>query len=173
MKYVPFTLQIELFPVEPGKRSENTRELQTISRLVYTALSSITTINLAMPGSGQEASFGQFDSYTNGLSITPQFGEQPPKLMITAFNLVTTDAISEQPEPQMTIISNGTTWTGYGGQHHWDSLPSTTTETEVKNLKTTLESAINASLPAVYDYKILAINYNGIKWGDRGFHFPK
>lgn len=173
MKYVPFTAYIEVFPTEPGKRTENVRELQKFATYIYDAIDGIATINLALPeGSGQTSS-GMPRGLTSACGITPQIGEQPPKLMVTGFNLVDTTNDSIQTEPTMTIITNGTTWTGYGGAHHFDQNPETTVTNEVKALKTTLESAIDLSLPAVYTYSIISINYNGIKWGDRGLTFPR
>ncbi len=173
MKYVPFTVYIEIFPTEPGKRTENVRELQKFATYVYDSLDGITTINLAKPEGGGQTSAGMPRGLTSACAVTPQIGEQPPKLMLTGFNLVSTDNDSIQTEPTMTIIANGTTWTGYGGAHHFDQNPESTVTNEVKALKSILEAAITAGVPAVYEYSILSMEYNGIRWGYKGLSFPQ
>jgi len=192
-KQVPFTVHIKIFPQRPGKRTENMRELQRIASLISDSVvdaevgterwSSGDTINVATPSGGQ--SYGgsdagptgsvssRFSDLSYGGAVVPQFGDAPPQVRITGF--YTSSSANNQPHPDTTLVHAGQTLTRAGGAHPWETggNPTSTIETEVKALKTFLETNITAGLPSSITYKIFRIEYSGIVWGDRGHHFPK
>ncbi len=61
---------------------------------------------------------------------------------------------------------------GAGGSQSYRTNPSATVEAEVKALKVILDSVIAAKTPND-DMTVFRIDYKGITWGDRGFHFPR
>jgi hypothetical protein len=173
MRYVPFTLYVAVYP-KGEKRFEIIRDLHKISKLVYDGLLTVTNVNIATPGGGQEQNYkgsnGGFSGYVNGCAAVPQFGESPAQLRITGFYGVTS---SNQPTfVADSIISNGVEYEGFR-QHKHDSVPTSTVNSEVKALRTALNNKINAVLPGTVDHKIIKIDYNGIVFGQKGYHFPE
>jgi len=176
MKMVPFTVHIEVVPERPGKRFEYLRSLSKISVLVYDALAAVTDLHVAQPGGGQNAQFGDIDrraalgSYASGTAIKPQFGETPAQLMLTGFYEVDAENVQQWSNTQR--FSGNEVYSG-AVAHANDATPQTATDNEVKALKTALESAINGAMPAGITWRIFRLDYAGIVYGDRGFHFPR
>jgi hypothetical protein len=53
-------------------------------------------------------------------------------------------------------------------------MPSTNVNDEVKALKAIINTAIaNPNLPSSANAKLFRLDYNGVIYGDRGFHFPR
>ena len=170
MKWVPFTVHIKISPVYSGKKFEKWRDMQKIANSVYEALESIVpdTINIALPGGGQHSSSNGMSGLTNGMAVKPQFGETPAQLQITGFYKSTNK--NTQPHPELNRIHAGDNVTGQN-QHSWESNPVSIQNSEVIALKSALETAIDNALPDL-NYKIFRIDYSGVIYGDRGYHFP-
>lgn len=174
-KQVPFTLHVRVVPARPGKRFEYIRDLQKISQLVYDSVSAINGVQVAIPGGGQAQSFGAtslggFSNYVNGCAVKPQFGENPAQLMLAGF--YESNGSNAQPYSDKTVISGGSEQEGPGA-HAYDDTPTSTIDNEVKTLKEAFETAITAALPDGVEYSIFRIEYSGIVYGQKGFHFPR
>lgn len=176
MKWVPFTVHIKITPATPGKRFENWRDMQKIANLVYESLEAISpdTVNIAIPGGGQHRSFsgkqkGGIGGMVNGTAVKPRFGDFPAQLMLTGFYKSETQNL--QPYSELERIHCGNVMYG-PGEHSWDDTPTSTIDTEVSSLKLALETAIDAGIPGNIFYKIYRIDYSGIIYGNRGYHFP-
>lgn len=171
MKWVPFTLHMKILPNISGKRFENWRDMQKIAEQVYLALETLApdTINIAIPGGGQQRSYCGFSSTVNGTAVKPQFGDTPAQLQITGFNK--SESKNYQPHPDLMRIHAGEVMTG-PNQHSWETGPSTTVDDEVRQLKSQIEAAVIANVPSDMIVKIFRIDYSGITYGDRGYHFP-
>lgn len=175
-RFVPFTVHIRVVPPRPGKRFEYIRALQKISYLVYNAIAGLANIEVASPGGGQQQSFGGTDfggwgGYVAGTAIKPQFGETPAQLQLTGFYNVSAD--NSPPWSDEDLIHTNSAMSGQIGAHAWDATPQSTIDTEVLALKNALTVAIAAALPATIEFSIFRIDYSGIVYGDRGFHFPQ
>lgn len=176
MRWVPFTAHIKIYPAFPGKRFENWRDMQKIANLVYSGLETLvpSMISIASPGGGQHRSFGGTEGgglsgLANGCAAKPQMGETPAQLMITGF--FKSDLKNNQPHPELERIHAGEILLGPGA-HGWEVNPESSVNDEVLTLKTAMEMAITAALPGTVDYKIFRIDYSGVIYGDRGYHFP-
>lgn len=177
MKWVPFTAHIKIIPANPNKRFAHWRDMQKIANLAYDGLVTLVpgTINIAQPGGGQHRSFGGTDFGGNsglayGCAVKPQFGETPAQLQITGFYKST--ATNLQPHPTLERIHAGEVLNGPGA-HSWDANPVTTIDNEVKALKAAMEGAITTALPGGVSFNIFRIDYSGVIYGDRGYHFPR
>jgi hypothetical protein len=172
MKWVPFTVHIKISPINVGKRFEKWRDMQKIANSVYEAielLSYANIISIASPGGGQQSSSNGMSSLKNGTAVKPQFGETPAQLQITGFfNSVSKNI---QPHSELKRIHAGDVVSGQN-QHSWESNPSSNVNNEVAILKTALEASIADALPDL-TYKIFRIDYSGVIYGDRGYHFPQ
>ncbi len=176
MKWVPFTMHIKIIPANPNKRFAYWRDMQKIANLAYDGLETLVpdTINIAQPGGGQHRSFGGTDrggmsGLAYGTAVKPQFGESPAQLQITGFYKSSTANI--QPHPELERIHAGEVLSGPGA-HAWDANPVSGVDNEVKALKTAIESAISSALPGSVTFTVFRLEYAGIIYGDRGYHFP-
>lgn len=175
---VPFVVHIRVVP-NRGKRFETIRSLQRVARLIYgggdgvSGLKGETAIEIARPGGGQASGFEGHDmtDYSPGCAVKPQFGQSPAQLMIAGFYLVD-NAKNTQPWADRTITHAGAYFTGAGGANAARTNPETAVATQVKNLKTLIDSVIAAEV-AGEQVEVFRIDYRGITWGDRGFHFPR
>ncbi len=173
-KWVPFTAHIEITPNRgAGKRQEIWRDMQKIATNIYQALSGETTLHLANPGGGQHTSrsghgHGGMGGMTAGMAAKPQIGEAPAQVMITGFYESQTPNIQPQPEKQ--LISTNEIWTGPGATPHLVN-PVNTISNEVLACKNTIENAIMTDLPNL-EFEIFRLDYSGITYGDKGYHFP-
>lgn len=173
MRFVPFTAHVKVTPFR-GKRFETLRDLQKISEMVYEGILNATGANVAIPGGGQHRNYvgsnGGFGGYVNGCAVKPQFGESPAQLMITGFHEVSTKNNPVYTDKE--VLHTGQDLEGVGS-HSYDATPQSSVDTGVKDLKSALESAINAEVSGLFTYQIFRIDYNGVTYGDRGFHFPR
>lgn len=179
MKWVPFTVHIRIVPdhgsgVLKSKRFEYWRDMQKLSTMAYDGLIDESTIQVATPGGGQQTSASGFRAggtggMTAGTAAKPQIGQSPAQLMLTGF--YQSSAKNIQPHPEKTLIHAGDVVTGPGARPS-EVNPVSTVGTEVAALKTTLETVLDASFPAGIEYQIFRLDYSGVTWGDRGYHFP-
>jgi hypothetical protein len=175
-KFVPFTVHIKVIPARPGKRWEYIRALQKMSVLVYDQLIGLSGFQFATPGGGQSAQFsdieqrGGLGDMAAGCAIKPQIGAAPAQLMITGF--YQSSAANIQPYANSQRISGGTVYSGPGA-HTNDAIPVSTINSEVKTMKAAIKAAVTAGLPAGTTFQIFRIDYSGIVFGDKGFHFPQ
>lgn len=175
MKFVPFTVHIRVTPTR-GKRFEYLRDLAKLSSLVYNALLDVSGLHLATPGGGQniqsgnEATRGGLGSYANGTAAKPQIGNAPAQLMLTGFYESSNSNVPTYANVQR--FSGGEVYSG-PTQHSADALPAAAVTTEVGTLKTAMETAIDAVMPSGMTYKIFRLDYQGVVYGDKGFHFPQ
>lgn len=176
MKWVPFTAHIKITPANPNKRFAHWRDMQKIANLAYEGLETIApdTINIASPGGGQHQSFsgisgGGMGGMVNGCAVKPQIGESPAQLQITGFYNST--AANAQPHPSLELIHAGESLSG-PGKHSWEANPTTAVSNELKALKAAMEGAIAGALPGDVTFSIFRIDYAGVIYGDRGYHFP-
>lgn len=175
MKWTPFTAHISVTPAE-GKRFVYVRALQKLASEAYTALVANADINIAMPGGGQHTTVTGYEQaamsqMTYGTAIKPQFGDYPAQLMITGFYKNTNS--NAQVYAETDIISANQN--NYGSTATPQvSMPSTNVNDEVKALKAIINTAIaNPNLPSSANAKLFRLDYNGVIYGDRGFHFPR
>lgn len=174
-RFIPFTVHVRVVP-RRGKRFETIRDLQKLAVLAYDNLSNITGIQVATPGGGQAAQFsdikrrGGLGSYAQGTAVKPQIGESPAQLMLTGFYEVSSN--NTQPwDDQQRIMSN-TVYTG-PGEHDQDAVPTTAFIANVKALRTSLDSALTTAIPEGVVWNIFRLDFGGVVYGDRGFHFPR
>lgn len=172
-RWVPFTAHMRVVP-ERGSRTTHVRSLQKIASDVYDELVVDTDLSLATPGGGQHKSYGPqlggMGGMVAGTAVKPQMGQTPAQLQLTGF--ITTSTDNDPPVPDATVIHAGETMTGYKGNHHWDSLPESGTNTLVTAIRTKLETALTAALGGSADWKVFRIEVAGVVYGDRGQHFP-
>jgi len=179
MKWVPFTVHIRITPDHgsgeiKSKRFEYWRDMQKLATMAYEGLIDESTIQVATPGGGQQTSAsgyraGGMGGMTAGAAAKPQIGQSPAQLQITGF--YQSSAQNIQPHPERTLIHAGEVVTG-PGSHSAEANPVATVGTEVAALKTTLETVLDAAFPVGVSYQIFRLDYSGITWGDRGYHFP-
>ncbi len=176
-KQVPFVVHVKVVPQRGnGKRWEHIRSLQKLAVLAYDAIDGLTGITLANPGGGQSQSMGDpnrrgaLGGFARGTAVKPQIGEAPAQLMIAGFYESTT--ANTQVYADRTVFSGGTIYTGPGA-HTNDAVPVAGVQTEVKALKTALYNAIAAAMPDGIEFSIFRIDYAGVVYGDKGFHFPR
>lgn len=180
MKWVPFTVHVCITPKFgsgdlKSKRFEYWRDMQKIATIAYEALAAESTIQIATPGGGQQTSssgraLGGIGGMTAGTAVKPQIGQTPAQMMFTGF--YQSSAANIQPHPEKMLISGGETWTGPGA-HAWEDNPVATIASEVATLKATIESVLAAALPIPNTtYQVFRIDYSGVVFGDRGYHFP-
>jgi hypothetical protein len=176
MKLVPFTIHIRIVPDRPGKRWEYIRAMQKIAVFAYDAIINVSGVHSATPGGGQNLSIGDINrrgalgGFANGTAVKPQIGQSPAQLMLTGFYEST--AANVQPYSDQSRISGGEWYSG-PGKHTNDAMPSSTFDSEVKSLKLGVEAALTANLPNGTEYNVYRIDYAGLIYGDRGFHFPR
>lgn len=176
MKLVPFTVHIRVVPARPGKRFEYLRDLQKLAVLAYDAIINISGVHTATPGGGQSQSMSDLNirpglgGFANGTAAKPQIGQNPAQLMLTGFYESAGKNI--QPYADYTKFSGGEVYTG-PGKHNNDAVPVAAVNTEVYTLRNALEAALTANLPDGAEYQIFRMEYSGIVYGDRGFHFPR
>lgn len=178
-RWVPFTAHIKIIPDRGSgqlktKRFETWRDMQKIGTLIFEGLEDSALLNIAEPGGGQHQSLGGqgrsgMSGLTRGTGVKPQFGESPAQAAITGFY----DANNKnfQPHPEKQLIHAGETLTGPGATP-WLQNPATQTDQGVAGLRSELETRISANLPAGVTYEIFRIDYAGVVYGDRGYHFP-
>jgi len=175
-KQVPFTLHVKIFPQwgsGKGNRFSMWRDMQKISGLVYNGLTE-SSINIAQPGGGQSSTSGNQENsgigwMINGCAVKPQIGQNPAQLMITGFAL--SNSSNAQPHPEKQFIHTNSTVTGPGSSP-WQNNPTMIVNNEILTLKNTIEAAIVTALPANVQYEIFRLEYSGIVYGDKGYHFP-
>jgi hypothetical protein len=178
-KWVPFTAHVRVVPQWgsgelKSKRLEMWRDLEKLAMLVYDALDAESSIHIAEPGGGQASShggtaFGGKSGLQHATGVKPRIGQTPAQLQITGFYNSSLENI--QPHPEKTIIHAGETLTGPGASP-WNTNPQSQIDAEVVTLKGLLESAITGGLPGGTTYSIFRLDYSGIIYGDRGYHFP-
>ena len=176
MKQVPFTVNIKITPQNPGKRFEHVRDMQKIATFIYNGLATLVpgTIVIAQPGGGQHRSTsgvesGAMGGLVYGGAVKPQFGDLPALVQVTGFCV--SNSLNSQPYAELKTISAGQNFLGPMA-HSWDANPSTTINNAVKALKSAIESAIASEMPSDVDFSVFRLEYSGIVFGDRGFHFP-
>ena len=175
-RWIPFTAHIRIVPdhgsgLKKSKRFENWRDMQKIASYMYEALNQNASLNLAAPGGGQHLSQSDgagLSGLSNGMAVKPQMGETPAQAMITGF--YDAGGVNAQPHPDKQLIHAGETLDGPGASPSL-TVPVSTVNTGVKNLKTLIESELSTLPPGII-YNIFRIDYSGVVYGDRGYHFP-
>jgi hypothetical protein len=148
--------------------------MQKIATLIYQGIENEATITPAIPGGGQHLSNAGFSGggmggMVQGMAVKPQIGEAPAQAMLTGF--YDSSEPNAQPHPEKMLISGNEVWEGPGASG-WNANPETNVDTEVAALKTALEAAITAVLPGGVEFQIFRIDYSGVVYGDKGYHFP-
>jgi hypothetical protein len=174
MKWVPFTVHIKITPQNPEKRFEYWRDMQKIATMAYEGLLSVASINIANPGGGQHTSNGGTQSggmggMTPGMAVKPQFGETPSLMSITGF--YDTSNANIQPQPEQQLISGGEVYTA-SRNNSWTNNPTAIINSQAASLKIAIENAINARLPGSIEFEVYRLEYSGVIFGNRGYHFP-
>lgn len=175
MRYVPFTAHFKVIPFR-GKRFEYVRDLQKIAKFVYDGLLSESSIQIATPGGGQQNSYGGTDfgamgNLAGACAVKPQIGNTPAQLMITGFYHATADNTVIQPATMR--FSGGDTYTSSVVASRCEANPISQVDNEVKTLRTLIDAAIAGShLPHSITCTMFRLDYSGIVYGDRGYHFP-
>lgn len=170
MKLVPFTAYFQIEEIA-GKRSERTYNLHYIAEEIYEALSAIAGINIAKPGGGQSKVYfsehGALSNMVYGCGVKPAFGDTPAQAMITGFYTVENDNDPAYSETQ--IFSAGAVYTA-SRSTSYNASPVTQHAEEVKALKLELDNAVS---DLGFDCELYKLEYNGVKYGARGLHFPR
>jgi hypothetical protein len=175
-KFVPFTVYVKVVPARAGKRWEYMRDLQKMAVLVFDKLITLEGFQFATPGGGQAQQMGDIQrrgalgSFANGTAVTPQFGQTPAQLKIAGFYLSTASNLQQYANTQR--ISAGVVYSG-PDSHSNDGMPVATINNEAKTVRDTLRTAIAEALPAGTVFSIFKLDYSGVVYGDRGFHFPQ
>lgn len=178
-KQVPFVAHIRIIPARGSgliktKRFETWRDMQKLAVLIHDSITN-SSINLADPGGGQHIGHGGtsqsgLSGLGDGGAVVPQIGESPALVRLVGF--YTSSALNIQPHPAKQLIHAGETLTGPGATP-WENNPVSTVDTEVASLKSDLETDITAGLPGGIDFSVFRIDYSGVVYGDRGYHFPQ
>lgn len=82
--------------------------------------------------------------------------------------------ILDQPQPAYQVFSGGKVVNG-ARNAPWAQNPTTRVANEVKALRATLIQSINearAAYSSGFTYEIYQIDYAGVVWGYKGYHFP-
>ena len=175
-KYVPFVVHVRVVPERPGKRFEYVRSLQKLGVLAHDAIKGIANVTVAEPGGGQHQEMGNMDTrgglggHAAGTAVKPQIGQSPAQLMLAGFYTSANKNVQEYAEQRR--ISGGTNYDG-PGDHPWDAMPVASYNTDVKTLKDAIHDALEIAFPAGTIFSIFRIDFAGIVYGDRGFHFPQ
>jgi len=187
MKWTPFTLHVKVTPKSDGTRVSYFRSLQRFGQDLYDALNSEPDFNMADPGGGnytQRSSFNNAKLYNGGSLITssykittgmtgaavkPQFGNYPAQLMMTGF--YNSDSENSVTEPEIQILSANEVWTQSLAAKNVN-IPSTFVNDEVKAIRAIIDPLIATYMPTYANAKVHRLEYSGIIFGDRGFHFP-
>ena len=174
MKWTPFTAHVKVTPTQ-GKRFVYIRSLQKLAREFYDSLKDNPNLSISAPGgSGSESITGHEQSalsqLTYGAASKPQFGNFPAQLMITGF--YKTSSANSQTQEEISVFSANQVYTSSGSAPS-TNMPKAFINTEVASLKTILDAAIaSPNLPTVSNAKVFRIDYSGVVYGDRGYHFP-
>lgn len=174
MKWTPFTAHVKVTPTQ-GKRFVYIRSLQKLARELYDSLKDNPNLSIAAPGGGGSESITGHDhsaiSQLNyGTAAKPQFGNFPAQLMITGFYKTYSD--NNQTNEQVSVFSANQVYTSAASAPS-TNIPKSFINTEVASLKTILDAAIaSPNLPVVSNAKVFRIDYSGVVFGDRGYHFP-
>lgn len=171
MKWVPFTVHIRVVP-EEGKRFVYIRSLQKYAASLYAELSTNANLNLPRPGGGAHESHSGYDhsaisQHVSATAYKPQFGDTPAQLMLTGFYYSTNE--NNSPNSDINILSANQSNIGSLAAPN-QNMPTAQCNAEVTALKSIIDSAIAAVLPL--RSKTLRLDYNGIVFGNRGYHFP-
>ena len=174
MRWIPFTVHIKVTPETPGKRFEYIRSMQKWSHLLYEELESTAGLNIADAGGGQHFNTSNGGKIGNsglvkGLAVKPQIGETPAQFMITGF-YDNSSATNQQPHVVVQRISGGETYEGRVASVK--NTPNSWVDNDVYTIKSVIESALSTSLPENFNAKVFRIDYSGVVYGDRGYHFP-
>lgn len=177
MKFVPFTVHIRVVPNRGGgKRFEYLRDLQKLAVLAYQALTNISGVQAATPGGGQSQSMGDYSrrgalgGFAQGTAAKPRIGAAPAQLMITGFYSSSTPNAPTHADTQR--ISGGEIYTGPVAHSNTDG-PVAGVNTEVSVLKDEIEQALLTTLPDGAVYEVFRLDYAGVVYGDKGYHFPR
>lgn len=173
---VPFTAYFKMAVVGQS-RLERLRYMAKIAYLLYQELAENTDLVLALPGGGQFSllNMWEFTDYVDGMASIPQFGEAPAQLRVAGFYTRSlTDPV--QPYANRQLFHAGRAVYGQVTTNNAAAVANPTTQiaTEVRALKTAMDVAVTATNAVYADALVetFRIDYNGIVWGDRGFHFP-
>lgn len=175
MKWTPFTAHISVTPIQ-GKRFVYVRSLQKLAVEFYDALSLESDLNISAPGGGQYDSTTGFSNsamsqMAYGSAIKPQFGDYPAQLMITGFYNSSSENVATNEEINI-LSANQSNFGSLSAPYI--NIPKTYINNEVKALKTILDSVIaSPNLPLFANAKVHRLDYSGIIFGSRGFHFPR
>ena len=174
MKWTPFTAHISVTPIQ-GKRFVHIRSLQKLAVEFYDALSQENDLNISAPGGGQYDSTTGFNNSAMsqmafGSAIKPQFGDYPAQLMITGFYHSSSENLTTNDEINIFSANQGNLGSLFAPHVN---VPKSYINSEVKTLKTLLDSVIaSPNLPLYANAKVHRLDYSGIIFGNRGFHFP-
>jgi hypothetical protein len=151
-KQVPFRVYAEIYP-DPevsGNRWETVREWNAWAEDVQEDLVD-AGINIALP-----------------VAFTPQFAAAPARVTLHGFyDIGQTDNIGKPTTSDVNVDSPGGIKTGNkGGSLSRGQVPTAFTQSEVADLKSTIEGLITAAVT------IFKIDYNGTIYGRGGFSFP-
>ena len=182
-KWIPFTLHVKIVPDHgsgstdaklKSKRFEYVRDMQKISSLMYSAINSISGLQVSQPGGGQHRSLYGGDhnnsGLTSGTAVKPQIGESPAQVMITGF-VSTSAANSIQYHSTINRISGNENYQGHVASPA-ELNPASSLDTLVSTLKTDVENIFVSDLPSGIIYEVFRIEMAGVTFGDRGYHFP-
>jgi hypothetical protein len=171
--WVSFTMHVRIVPYR-GKRQEMMRSLQKIAALAYESLEDESSLQLATPGGGQHqgeyGDRGGISGLANGFAVKPQIGQNPAQMSIAGFYEV--DRKNIQTYAETSIIAGGTEYDGYR-ETPATAMPVSTIDNEVKALKTLVEAALTEGLPSNIEWNVWQVDYAGIVYGNRGYHFPR
>jgi len=147
------------------------RELGKLAINVYTQLLINTSIKLPHPPSGAVLSNNSLISGLQGaLSYTPAIGQTPAYIFVSGHFYSTRDI--KNPYSSKPVFSGGVLYDIPSG-NPMIRAPKHEVLLDVVDLKTAIETALAAAVPASINYEIDKIDYLGLIFGKSGVHFPK
>lgn len=75
------------------------------------------------------------------------------------------------PQPAATVFCCNEVVSG-NRNYSWLQNPNIRVANEVKALRATLIQSIRENVPAAVQFEVYQIDYAGVVWGNRGYHFP-
>lgn len=181
-QWTPFKAYILLNIPMLNKRQEQIHALNKAGYFIQQGLSKDLALNLAKPGGApfddQLYGFGNPISVGH-VAVKPQFGDSPPQATIVGFYDINLSAYPTKlnttlPNNNHTVFHAGSVLTGDNGSQPWIDNPVQTVSDHVKSLKTNLISYISQTYPSsLGTFSVFRIEFNGIIFGDRGYHFPQ
>jgi hypothetical protein len=171
--FIPFTVHLR-FAIEGQTRLERFRFAQKIAQSFREDIAVQSELTLAEPDGGQSSLVNLYDfsDVKYGTKFRPQFGEQPPMIVLSGFHEVTQN--NESPYFNRYQIVGSRLLGGPVSGKLAETVGVPTNTDSLNDLRTLLQTAID-SVNTTWGahLSVFQIEYQGVLYGDRGQHFPQ